>query len=638
MSDTTLRSFLVSLGWKSDEAQQRKFVNAIEGATLKAKLLGDAIEEMARKVGLSVLSVAEGFEQLYYHAERTGASAKHLQAFEYAISQVGGSASAAGASFEAMAAKLRENPGNIAYLNKMGVELDANTGKLRFNAELAAKYSGEMKIYTAEQYRALTGMDENTFLAIRNHIGEITRFMAEREKAMKQSGFDPDQAAADAVKFNQVWRDLFMRLGVIGDKFYDDLEKDLTGPLQSLDKFLNEHQPEITKALDGLADAFGKTFKEGAEVFEQWAASPEAGKDIHQFFDDASTAANVFSSVLHGIVESLKWLAKINEESKSWAITRFLNWTQKPRDPSSQTESAVDDAWISTNSLSTGGTGEVKVNGQKVDSSNPMPVTFGKQDQLDAEGGGLWGWVKKKLGFGGGSSGANVGDAASRGGGGPISAGKPGNLTANQKEAYAAAIAEGLSPKAARSVVANLSGENLGNPSRVYADPSNHNPNQKAHGIAAWDTYRSDRIKKKFGKYPQEMSVADQTKAWIWEQRTFHPGTERAWKGDNEGDMIWQQVLSENPGNKGAALADRKGRFSRLGNLEKYRVGAAAFNASPPPVGASSNSTVNHNNMSQNVKIHVDGVGDPNAVAAAVASRVDRTATDLAGNFKGATQ
>ena len=594
MSDTTLRSFLVSLGWKSDEAQQRKFVNAIEGATLKAKLLGDAIEGMARKVGLSVLSVAEDFEQLYYHAERTGASAKHLQAFEYAVSQVGGSASAAGASFEAMAAKLRENPGNIAYLNKMGVELDANTGKLRFNAELAAKYSGEMKIYTAEQYRALTGMDENTFLAIRNHIGEITRFMAEREKAMKQSGFDPDQAAADAVKFNQVWRDLFMRLGVIGDKFYNDLEKDLTGPLQSLDKFLNEHQPEITKALDGFADAFGKTFKEGAEVFEQWAASPEAGKNIHQFFDDASTAAKVFSSVLHKIVESLKWLAKINEESKSWAITRFLNWTQNPRDPSSQTESA--------------------------------------------EGGGLWGWVKKKLGFGGGSSGANVGDAASRGGGGPISAGKPGNLTANQKEAYTAAIAEGLSPKAARSVVANLSGENLSNPSRVYADPSNHDPNQKAHGIAAWDGYRSERIKKKFGKHPQEMSVADQTKAWIWEQRTFHPGTERAWKGDNEGDMIWQQVLSENPGNKGAALADRQGRFSRLGNLDKYRVGAASFNAAAPPVDAASNSTVNHNNMSQNVKIHVDGVGDPNAVAAAVASRVDRTATDLAGNFKGATQ
>jgi hypothetical protein len=62
----TLREFIVSLGFKLDESQQRNFVGALEGATLRAKLLGDAIEAMARTVVDKVAAVATQFEQLLY--------------------------------------------------------------------------------------------------------------------------------------------------------------------------------------------------------------------------------------------------------------------------------------------------------------------------------------------------------------------------------------------------------------------------------------------------------------------------------------------------------------------------------------------------------------------------------------------
>ena len=39
-----LRDFVVGLGFELDESAQRRFTTALEGATLRAKLLGDALE------------------------------------------------------------------------------------------------------------------------------------------------------------------------------------------------------------------------------------------------------------------------------------------------------------------------------------------------------------------------------------------------------------------------------------------------------------------------------------------------------------------------------------------------------------------------------------------------------------------
>src|SRR5579863_3356559 len=117
MADT-IKEFLVSLGWQSNDAQHIKFTAMLEGATLRAKLLGDGLEEVARKVADRVKAVAEDFERLYYQSIRTGQSAASIKDFAYAVSQLGGTAEGAVGSLEAMGEKLRANPGNITYLNQ----------------------------------------------------------------------------------------------------------------------------------------------------------------------------------------------------------------------------------------------------------------------------------------------------------------------------------------------------------------------------------------------------------------------------------------------------------------------------------------------------------------------------------------
>lgn len=414
MADETIKSFLVSLGWDSQDAQQRKFIAAIKGATLRAKLLGDALEEVARKVGTAVTGMAEDFEQLYYHVERTGASAKDLTAFQYAVSQLGGTAEGAAASFETMAQKLRENPGNIALLNKMGIELDGVSGKLRFNAELAAQNAASMNIYTAEQYRALTGMDEKTFLAIRNHIGDLARFMAEKKEAMRLSSFDPDIAAKNAVRFEQTWRDIFMRVGVVGEAFGADLMKDLTGPLTSLDDFLKTHQAEISKALAAFSEGFGEVAKESVIAFEAWSKDPKTLDNIKSFFSDAAAGARVLGTAIAAVVDSLKYLVQLNEDSKNWWLFRLLNGAigaenkgaeNFRRNFTGNAPGGSAQSWLDASGAGDapfgGKDSAVRVNGQPVSSSNPMPVTLGQKDKMDAEWGG---------------GGASIGDAARRGG------------------------------------------------------------------------------------------------------------------------------------------------------------------------------------------------------------------------------
>lgn len=85
-------------------------------------------------------------------------------------------------------------------------------------------------------------------------------------------------------------------------------------------------------------------------------------------------------------------------------------------------------------------------------------------------------------------------------------------LQRNQWIAYHAAVGGGLGDIAARALVANLSGEALHKPADKHFDETHD-----ARGIAQWDPPRSEAIKAHFGRYPNEMSVEDQTRAAIWE-------------------------------------------------------------------------------------------------------------------------
>lgn len=155
-----------------------------------------------------------------------------------------------------------------------------------------------------------------------------------------------------------------------------------------------------------------------------------------------------------------------------------------------------------------------------------------------------------------------------------------GALKANQAEAYKAAIAEGYSPAAAKAIVADVSGESL-------ADPSNTNRSshgQWAAGMVQWDQPRSDAIKAKFGKAPQDMTIPEQMKAMKWEIDTnprFAKTKAALASGGTSESMVDALVRDyERPAAPDSDVAKRTGLLHGLGNIESGVAGAQA-----PPGG-----------------------------------------------------
>lgn len=142
-----------------------------------------------------------------------------------------------------------------------------------------------------------------------------------------------------------------------------------------------------------------------------------------------------------------------------------------------------------------------------------------------------------------------------------------GNLKQNQQEAYKAARAEGLSDSAARILVANMSGESLKNPGDHHWDRSH-----MSQGIVQWDPNRAERIKDHFGAYPKDMSVAQQTKAAIWEMKTYYGASYSALT--NEGLSPSQRMHTvvsdyERPQDVGGSVSARMQYYNGLNIVEE---------------------------------------------------------------------
>ena len=196
-----------------------------------------------------------------------------------------------------------------------------------------------------------------------------------------------------------------------------------------------------------------------------------------------------------------------------------------------------------------------------------MPETPGGLGVRGIRGASGAGPAFQQHGLSGGPIRVQPRQGASGGGGKGGGGHAKGNLASNQSEAYNAAIAEGLSPTAAKALVANMSGESLSNPHLVKKDYNSRGQFvHMAHGIVQWDDVRSSAIEKEFHKTPEQMSVAEQTKAAIWEMKTkYHT----AWKALKEGNdpqaMIHSLVHDyEMPADKAKAIGQRMGFYRGL--------------------------------------------------------------------------
>ncbi|EIW9048318.1 hypothetical protein D4N06_09945 [Klebsiella pneumoniae] len=249
MNAETLKDFLISLGFKVDEAGARKFDAVVAGTTLKAIELGVKVEAAALSVVAFTAKIASGLDDLYWASQRTGATVEGIKQIGYAVSQVGGSVDGARGSLENLARFMRNNPGAEGFLNRLGVQTRDASGNMR---DMATIFTGvgqrlsSMPYYRANQYAQMLGLDENTLMAMRRGIGQ---FSGEYTAMAKVIGYNADVAAVSSNKFMTSLRSFGLMAGMARDKIGSSLADGLAGSLDRLRRQILENFPKIEGAI-----------------------------------------------------------------------------------------------------------------------------------------------------------------------------------------------------------------------------------------------------------------------------------------------------------------------------------------------------------------------------------------------------
>lgn len=249
MNADTLKDFLISLGFKVDEAGARKFDAVVAGTTLKAIELGTKVELAAASVVAFTAKIASSLDNLYWASQRTGATVQGIKQIGYAVSQMGGSVDAARGSLESLSRFVRNNPGAEGFLNRLGVQTRDAKGNMR---DMASIFTGvgqrlsSMPYYRANQYAQMLGIDENTLMAMRRGIGQ---FSAEYTAMAKAIGYNADVAAVSSNKFMTSLRSFGLMAGMARDKIGSSLADGLTGSLDRLRRQILDNFPKIEGAI-----------------------------------------------------------------------------------------------------------------------------------------------------------------------------------------------------------------------------------------------------------------------------------------------------------------------------------------------------------------------------------------------------
>lgn len=255
MNAETIKDFLVSLGFRVDDAGAKKFGSVLAGTTANVIKMGLAVEGAALSVVAFTAKIASGLDNLYWASQRTGATVQGIQSIGYAVSQVGGSVDAARSSLESLSRFIRNNPGAEGFLNRLGVQTRDASGNMR---DMAAIFTGvgqklsSMPYYRANQYAQMLGIDENTLMAMRRGVGQ---FSAQYSEMVKAIGFNADQAALSSNRFMTSLKSLG-EMGMARDKIGSNLADGLAGQIDNLRKKIIENFPKIevtiTKVIKGI--------------------------------------------------------------------------------------------------------------------------------------------------------------------------------------------------------------------------------------------------------------------------------------------------------------------------------------------------------------------------------------------------
>lgn len=259
MSDASvIREYLVALGFKVDPASFKKFEGGLKVAAEAAAKMASVVTLAATAVDVAVVKVASSLDSLYWASQRIGSSAGNIRAYEYAFSQLGGTAAGARQTLEGLALFIRSNPGSGGWLGAIGVQVRDAKGNLRDTEQVAidlGRRLAAMPQYRAIRYAQMLGIDYNSLLAMERGPSGRT---AQYGQFAKSIGVDLTQSAAGANRFMTTVRELRAELGLLLIKIGVPLIERWGPALRSFMVWTGQHSKEIGDRIGGWVNRIAR--------------------------------------------------------------------------------------------------------------------------------------------------------------------------------------------------------------------------------------------------------------------------------------------------------------------------------------------------------------------------------------------
>lgn len=223
-----IREFLISLGFKINPADQKKFEGTVSKVEKTVKGLGVATVGVATASQVMVTRFTDSMEKLYYSAKRANSSVLGLQAAGSGADRIGVGAERMQAAIANIARNIRTNPGIESVISSFGIPT-----KGRDMADVAldvAKALSKLPFYQASQYGELFGIDSDTLYMLQQGLDKYQEAFEARKKLSKDLGIDTEEAARAAVEYKNTWRDIKDIASVLGDA----ISIKLLGPAREL--------------------------------------------------------------------------------------------------------------------------------------------------------------------------------------------------------------------------------------------------------------------------------------------------------------------------------------------------------------------------------------------------------------------
>lgn len=294
-----LKEYLLSLGFKIDSTESKKFDTTIGKFDLNVKGLAMRAAGAALAVQAMVAVFARSMEKLYYSSMRAESTAGNIKAIEFAAGQVGVGGDKMRSSLEAMARAMRANPGLKALLNDLGVAVEG-----RDKADVLTDLVTQLKSMPFEigsQFGSMFGIDPDDLLLLQQQVEEFKKARDLRKEMARDAGLDVDAAAKAGKEYSQLLNRVIERMSVLKDIVLVDMLPGFTKAAEALERALvlvtqfykkTDAKKEVQQGVDTAGKAatgywdFTKKFWGAVTSGKQAPAAPAAASGPNALFSN----------------------------------------------------------------------------------------------------------------------------------------------------------------------------------------------------------------------------------------------------------------------------------------------------------------------------------------------------------------